>query len=165
MRSSEKRAISARASLFTTIRRLWPHMWPSSRADLKRRVLMAFGLLVAAKLVTIAVPFSFKWAVDALVAVSEGKTPAPGVLPAVIYLPVALVLAFDLRAHARALAPLPPRAQNRRADARPRAWPQWHRGTRAACDSAARAHDLRSPARGRAACLLFRLALCGRSAR
>ena len=103
MRSSEKRAISARASLFTTIRRLWPHMWPSSRADLKRRVLMAFVLLVAAKLVTIAVPFSFKWATDALVAISEGKTPAASALPAVIYLPVALVLAYGVLRVAMAL--------------------------------------------------------------
>ena len=50
------------------MRRLWPYIWPSGRPDLKRRIFAAFALLLAAKLVTIAVPFSFKWATDALVA-------------------------------------------------------------------------------------------------
>src|SRR5262245_27403216 len=60
-------------TLFSTLIHLWPHMWPATRADLKLRVLMAFFLLLAAKLVTITVPFSFKWATDALVAISEGR--------------------------------------------------------------------------------------------
>src|SRR6185436_21145365 len=71
------RAFSAKGgTLISTIIGLWPHMWPAARADLRRRVLMAFFLLVAAKLVTIVVPFSFKWATDALVAISEGRTAA-----------------------------------------------------------------------------------------
>src|SRR5262245_33680433 len=68
------RAFSAKGgTLISTIVGLWPHMWPAARADLKLRVMMAFLLLVAAKLVTIVVPFSFKWATDALVAISEGR--------------------------------------------------------------------------------------------
>jgi ABC-type transport system involved in Fe-S cluster assembly fused permease/ATPase subunit len=86
--------VSARASLLSTIVRLWPHMWPDSRSDLKRRVLMAFVLLVAAKLVTITVPFSFKWATDALVAVSAGRSDAVASMPAVLSVPVALVLVY-----------------------------------------------------------------------
>jgi ABC-type multidrug transport system fused ATPase/permease subunit len=86
--------VTARASLLSTIVRLWPHMWPATRADLKRRVVMAFVLLVAAKLVTITVPFSFKWAVDALVAISEGRTPLTGALPAIFAVPAALVLVY-----------------------------------------------------------------------
>lgn len=68
-------------TLISTIVGLWPHMWPSNRADLKRRVLMAFVLLIGAKLVTISVPFSFKWVTNALVAVSQGEAPAASVLP------------------------------------------------------------------------------------
>jgi ABC-type transport system involved in Fe-S cluster assembly fused permease/ATPase subunit len=90
------RAFSAKGgTLLSTIVGLWPHMWPSTRADLKRRVIMAFVLLVGAKLVTISVPFSFKWATDALVALSEGRaTTNTGVLAALVFAPVSLVIAY-----------------------------------------------------------------------
>src|SRR6476620_9588484 len=55
-----------RGALLSTIVNLWPYIWPSDRSDLKLRVLGAMLLLVAAKLATIAVPFTFKWATDAL---------------------------------------------------------------------------------------------------
>lgn len=71
-------------------------MWPSGRPDLKRRVLMAFVLLVGAKLATVALPFSFKWATDALVAVSEGRASVGAVLPAVLSAPAALVLLYAM---------------------------------------------------------------------
>ena len=63
-----KREVSAEGgALWRTLYHLWPYMWPSDRSDLKARVLMALGLLLLAKLATIAVPFTFKWATDALV--------------------------------------------------------------------------------------------------
>ena len=55
-----------RGALLSTLVNLWPYLWPSDRADLKRRVLYALALLLIAKLVTLAVPFTFKWATDAL---------------------------------------------------------------------------------------------------
>ncbi|MGH6665073.1 MAG: ABCB family ABC transporter ATP-binding protein/permease [Pseudolabrys sp.] len=55
-----------RGALLTTIIRLWPYIWPTERRDLKLRVLGAMVLLLAAKLATIATPFTFKWATDAL---------------------------------------------------------------------------------------------------
>jgi ATP-binding cassette subfamily B protein len=57
-----------RATLVTTLRRLWPYIWPSDRRDLKARVVGAVVLLLLAKLATVAVPFTFKWATDALAA-------------------------------------------------------------------------------------------------
>lgn len=83
-------------TLLSTIIGLWPHMWPSDRADLKRRVLMAFVLLFVAKFITVAVPFSFKWATDALVALSEGRANVNSVLPAILSAPVALVLVYAM---------------------------------------------------------------------
>src|ERR1700739_1330528 len=53
-------------SLFSTLFNLWPYIWPSDRADLKARVLVATVLIFAAKLATIAAPFTFRWATDAL---------------------------------------------------------------------------------------------------
>ena len=56
-----------RASFSDTWRKLWPYLWPSGRRDLEWRVAATFVLMLVAKLVTIAVPYSFKWATDALV--------------------------------------------------------------------------------------------------
>ena len=55
-----------RATLMGTLAHLWPYIWPGDRFDLKMRVVWSMVLLLAAKLVTLAVPFSFKWATDAL---------------------------------------------------------------------------------------------------
>ncbi|MGO4714423.1 ABCB family ABC transporter ATP-binding protein/permease [Bradyrhizobium sp. 2TAF24] len=55
-----------RGSLFGTLVRLWPYIWPGDRADLKMRVVWAMVLLLIAKVATLAVPFTFKWAIDAL---------------------------------------------------------------------------------------------------
>ncbi len=60
-------------SLLQALRRLWPYIWPSDRPDLKMRVTLAMVLLLVAKLATIAVPFTFKWATDALT--GQGSAP------------------------------------------------------------------------------------------
>ena len=57
---------SAEATLVGTLIHLWPYIWPSDRADLKMRVMWSVVLLLVAKLATLAVPFTFKWATDAL---------------------------------------------------------------------------------------------------
>ena len=65
-----------RGALLRTVINLWPYIWPADRADLKLRVLGALVLLFAAKLATVAVPFTFKWATDALV--GHGTAPVEG---------------------------------------------------------------------------------------
>ncbi|MGY4289998.1 hypothetical protein ACVWXO_009264 [Bradyrhizobium sp. LM2.7] len=55
-----------RATLIGTLAHLWPYIWPGDRFDLKMRVVSSMVLLLAAKLITLTVPFSFKWATDAL---------------------------------------------------------------------------------------------------
>src|SRR6202789_3879979 len=54
------------ATLFGTLVHLWPYIWPGDRVDLKMRVVWSMLLLLVAKLATLAVPFTFKWAIDAL---------------------------------------------------------------------------------------------------
>ncbi len=56
--------------LAATWTKLWPYLWPHGRPDLQRRIFLAFGLLLVAKGVTMVTPFAFKWATDALVAVT-----------------------------------------------------------------------------------------------
>src|ERR1700761_1161944 len=55
-----------RATLIGTLAHLWPYIWPSDRTDLRMRVVWSVVLLLIAKLATLAVPFTFKWATDAL---------------------------------------------------------------------------------------------------
>jgi ABC-type transport system involved in Fe-S cluster assembly fused permease/ATPase subunit len=54
------------ATLLGTLVHLWPYIWPGERADLKMRVVWSMVLLLIAKLATLSVPFTFKWAIDAL---------------------------------------------------------------------------------------------------
>jgi ATP-binding cassette subfamily B protein len=58
--------IAQRATLIGTLVHLWPYIWPGDRVDLKMRVVWSMVLLLVAKLATLSVPFTFKWAVDAL---------------------------------------------------------------------------------------------------
>src|SRR5215218_4791239 len=55
-----------KATLIGTLVHLWPYIWPGDRADLKMRVVWSMVLLLLAKLATLSVPFTFKWAIDAL---------------------------------------------------------------------------------------------------
>src|SRR5215470_6399220 len=55
-----------KATLAGTLVHLWPYIWPHDRDDLKMRVVWSMVLLLIAKLATLSVPFTFKWAIDAL---------------------------------------------------------------------------------------------------
>jgi len=63
---AQRPPVTAQKGLLQTLISLWPYIWPGDRADLKMRVVWAMVLLVVAKLATVAVPFTFKWATDAL---------------------------------------------------------------------------------------------------
>ncbi len=79
-------------ALVPTIIRLWPYIWPSSRRDLKIRVVIAMVLLLLAKLATIAVPFTFKWATDALA--GQGSAAASSWLTWVLAAPILMTIAY-----------------------------------------------------------------------
>jgi ABC-type transport system involved in Fe-S cluster assembly fused permease/ATPase subunit len=70
-------AAMGEVSLLRTVVHLWPYIWPTDRRDLKLRILGAMVLLLVAKLATVAVPFTYKWATDAL----AGQTGVPGAAP------------------------------------------------------------------------------------
>jgi ATP-binding cassette subfamily B protein len=91
---SESRISAARGALLSTIVRLWPYIWPSDRADLKTRVVGSLLLLLAAKLATVAVPFTFKWATDALAGQGSAPIAASDWLLWVIAAPVAMTIAY-----------------------------------------------------------------------
>jgi ATP-binding cassette, subfamily B, heavy metal transporter len=92
--ASESRVSADRGALLSTIVRLWPYIWPSERADLKMRVVGSLLLLLAAKLATVAVPFTFKWATDALAGQGSAPVAASDWLLWVIAAPVAMTIAY-----------------------------------------------------------------------
>ncbi len=76
----------------STIKNLWPYMWPHDRPDLKRRVAYAAFFLVIAKLLTALVPFFFKYATDAL----DEKSLDVWWLPTIVLTPVMLVIGYNI---------------------------------------------------------------------
>src|SRR5437773_6559001 len=63
---------------------LGPYLWPRDSIELRVRVVLALALLIAGKLVNIAIPFFYKDAVDAL------SVKGPGA----IAVPIAVILAY-----------------------------------------------------------------------
>ncbi len=75
---------------WSTLRRLWPYIWPKDRGDLKIRVLVALVMLVGAKIATVTVPFFYKAAVDRL-------SPDPNDTATIlIVVPLAMIVAYGV---------------------------------------------------------------------
>jgi ATP-binding cassette subfamily B protein len=93
--SSMKRHVSADGTaLFSTLVHLWPYIWPSDRRDLKGRVVFATVLIFVAKLATVAVPFTFKWATDALAGHGTAPLGPDNVIAWALATPVTMTLAY-----------------------------------------------------------------------
>jgi ATP-binding cassette, subfamily B, heavy metal transporter len=74
-------------SRMATVRALLPYLWPEHDTGAKVRVVLAMGLLLAAKVATVYVPVIYGRIVDAL---------APRDNTAALVIPVALVIAYGL---------------------------------------------------------------------
>ncbi|AMA57573.1 ABCB family ABC transporter ATP-binding protein/permease [Bradyrhizobium sp. CCGE-LA001] len=85
-----------RATLMGTLAHLWPYIWPGDRFDLKMRVVWSLVLLLAAKLITLTVPFSFKWATDALTGANTAPVAAGNWHLWVIASPLLLTASYGL---------------------------------------------------------------------
>jgi ATP-binding cassette subfamily B protein len=81
-------------ALISMLWHLWPYIWPAQRRDLKARVLFATVLIFVAKLATIAVPFTFKWATDALAGHGTAPVWANHWLAWAVATPVMMTLAY-----------------------------------------------------------------------
>src|SRR5215813_12090907 len=91
---NESRVSADRGALLTTLVHLWPYIWPSDRRDLKGRVIGSLVTLLAAKLATMAVPFTFKWATDALAGHGTAPLEASNWLLWAIATPIAMTIAY-----------------------------------------------------------------------
>src|SRR6202795_4522232 len=80
--------------LLFTLGDLWPYIWPADRRDLKGRVIFATVLLFLAKIATVAVPFTFKWATDALAGRGTAAVGPDHWLAWALAAPVVMTLAY-----------------------------------------------------------------------
>ena len=71
---------------------LFPYIWPKGRNDIKSRIIIALIILILAKVLTVLVPYTYKWATDAIV----GDNTAPHIIPIVFLTPVMLIIAFGV---------------------------------------------------------------------
>ena len=78
--------------MFNLINTFLPYIWPKGRVDIKSRIILALVILIFAKILTVLVPYSYKWATDALV----GDNTAPAIIPIAILTPIILIIAFGL---------------------------------------------------------------------
>jgi ABC-type transport system involved in Fe-S cluster assembly fused permease/ATPase subunit len=91
---AQRPRVTAQKGLLQTLVALWPYIWPGDRTDLKIRVAWAMVLLVIAKVATIAVPFTFKWATDALAGHPSAPVFASSWLTWVVAAPVVMTVAY-----------------------------------------------------------------------
>ena len=84
-----------RGSMVATLSDLWPYMWPGDRPDLKLRIVVALLILVAAKLVTVLVPYTYKWATDSLLGSTTSGSAAIAAqgLMVLVTVPIMLIVA------------------------------------------------------------------------
>src|SRR6516164_7986148 len=92
--TSEFQRMAGGGNLVTTIINLWPYIWPADRRDLKARVIFATVLLFVAKLATVAVPFTFKWATDALAGRGTAPVAPNNWLAWALAAPIVMTLAY-----------------------------------------------------------------------
>jgi ABC-type transport system involved in Fe-S cluster assembly fused permease/ATPase subunit len=78
-------------NVFRTVANLWPYMWPSDRADLRWRVVLALAALLVSKAATTFVPFAYKGIIDSLGTSGENAALLLG-----IAVPVVLVVAYGV---------------------------------------------------------------------
>src|ERR1700751_2654651 len=92
--TTEFRGMAGSGNLVATIVNLWPYIWPVYRRDLKARVVFAPVLLFVAKLATVAVPFTFKWATDALTGNATAPVAPDNWLAWALAAPIVMTLAY-----------------------------------------------------------------------
>jgi ATP-binding cassette subfamily B protein len=82
-------AASGDGDQWQTLKQLLPYLWPQGRTDLKLRIAAAMLALVLSKIVTVATPYAFKYATDALTAVG-------GTAAVAVSVPLFMVLAYGV---------------------------------------------------------------------
>ena len=80
-----------------TIAFLKPYLWPTDRADLRRQVIWALLAMLAGKILTVLIPFTYKWATNALTPhIARAGDPQPTWLGLLLLSPIIMVAAYGV---------------------------------------------------------------------
>lgn len=86
--------LQARAGQLSVLRQLVPYVWPANRPDLHLRVILAFGALLIAKVITVAVPIAYKNVVDFLTGEGAATGDAGVTYLGLAVVPAMLIVAY-----------------------------------------------------------------------
>ncbi len=84
------------SQLVTVLTDLMPYMWPAGRRDLKLEVVLACVALVAAKIVTVLMPYAYKGATDWLTTTVGTQSPATTVGLGLAIVPAMLIISYGV---------------------------------------------------------------------
>jgi ABC-type transport system involved in Fe-S cluster assembly fused permease/ATPase subunit len=87
-------SVGRKRALLSSIIPVLPYIWPRERPDLQLRVVLALLLLLATKVVTLAVPILFKVVTDALTGFEGPPAAGPQWLVWLLAAPAAIVVAY-----------------------------------------------------------------------
>ena len=68
------------------------YIWPNGRYDIKFRIVLALFILILAKIITVLVPYIYKWSTDSIL----GNNTMPNLLPAAVFTPIILIISFGI---------------------------------------------------------------------
>ena len=75
-----------------TFFKLFSYVWPKDRGDIKSRIILALLVLVLAKVLTVLVPYTYKWATDAIV----GNNTLPIAIQSSLITPIFLIISYGV---------------------------------------------------------------------
>jgi ATP-binding cassette subfamily B protein len=81
---------------WATLKRFLPYLWPKDNAPLRWRIVVAMVLVLTAKAVTLALPFAYKGAVDAMSGPGSGPGSSKTAVDEGLQVALALVAAYAL---------------------------------------------------------------------
>ena len=75
-----------------TFFKLFSYVWPKDRGDIKSRIILALLVLVLAKVLTVLVPYTYKWVTDAIV----GNNTLPIAIQSSLITPIFLIISYGV---------------------------------------------------------------------
>src|SRR5437879_2365860 len=93
-KSGTPASVGRKRALLSSIIPVLPYIWSRERPDLQLRVVLALLLLLATKVVTLAVPVLFKVVTDALTGFEGPPAAGPQWLVWLLAAPAAIVVAY-----------------------------------------------------------------------
>lgn len=94
--------LGAREDHWLVLKGLLPLVWPENRPDLRLQVVLAFAVLLLAKVVTVAMPVFFKYATDALAGIAPATGPTTSGSSGAIIGTVTLAITMSILAYGTA---------------------------------------------------------------